>query len=213
VFTYIAEIPGSNNSQKLADKMDKELKPVPRNVWDRLGKPHEFKKASLKERNNTFLPTPSVTLSHIHPLEPQNLPSALPLLPRDFVSTSLYPEEVFRTKPICTPMRANGEIVNKLKRQFEQIENHLRASAASSNSLERIPAKKRLGVPLGASYPLPAGKGILSNVVNELAVVYTGFKPEIYSNAEAVSSYQRPPVVRNSIFMSFSMLLYMSNQE
>lgn len=193
--------------------MDNELKPVQRNVWDRLGKPHnETNNPFLKERNNSFLPVPAATVPPIHPLVTQNLPSAQ----AHFVSTSLYPEGVFRTTSLCTPMRANGEIVNKLKRQFEQIESHLRASTVSSKSAERVPAKQRLGISLGPPQPLPVGNCFSSNMANEPVLVHTGLKPDMVSNAGSLNSDQRAPIVRNipifvSVFLCFCVCLTGNN--
>lgn len=202
----LAEVLRTKHSKKLPKlAMDKELKPVQRNVWDRLGKPqNESKNPFLRERNNS-LPVPTATVPPMDPVKTQNLPSALPFLPHTqhhFVSTSLYPEEVVKTSSICTPMRVNGVIVNKLKRQFEQIESHLLASAVTSKSRERVPAKQRLGISVRAPQLLPVGNCFSSNMAKEPALVQTGLKPEIVSNAESVNSEQRSLIVRNiSIFL------------
>ncbi|XP_078165742.1 uncharacterized protein LOC144560421 isoform X2 [Carex rostrata] len=192
------EVLRTKHSKKLPKlAMDKELKPVQRNVWDRLGKPqNESNNPFLRETNNS-LPVPTATVPPMDPVITQNLPSALPFLPHTqhhFVSTSLYPEEVVKTSSICTPMRANGVIVNKLKRQFEQIETHLLASVVTSKSRERVPAKQRLGISVRAPQLLPVGNCFSSNMAKEPALVQTELKPEIVSNAESVNSEQRSPI-------------------
>ncbi|KAF3338768.1 zinc finger CCCH domain-containing protein 14 [Carex littledalei] len=192
------EVLRTKHSKKLPKlAMDKELKPVQRNVWDRLGKPQNETNNPFRERNNSLL-VPTASVPPIDPLITQNLPSALPLHPHaqdHFVSTSFYPEQVVKTSSICTPMRANGVIVNKLKRQFEQIESHLLASAVTSKSRERVPAKQRLGISVGAPQLLSVGNCFSSNMVKEEpALVEIGFKPEIVCNAESVNSEQRPPI-------------------
>ncbi|KAJ3696512.1 hypothetical protein LUZ61_000217 [Rhynchospora tenuis] len=182
----------SKNLAKLA--IEKEPKPVHRNVWDRLSKPqNETSNPFLRERNNSF-----PTATSIHPLVIQNISSTLPYLPyphtqAQFVSTSLYPEGVVRTTPVCHPMRVSGEIVNKLKRQFEQIESTLQESAVTSKSGGRVPAKHRLGISVGAPQPLPVGNCFSSNIVNDSVVVKTGLESEIICNVESENNEQRPP--------------------
>ncbi|KAJ4817825.1 Polyadenylate-binding protein 2 [Rhynchospora pubera] len=185
----------SKNLTKLA--IEKELKPVRRNVWDRLSKPqNETNNPFLRERNNSFIEIPTATT--IHPLVTQNISSTLPYLPcphtqAHFVSTSLYPNGVVRPTPVCNPMRVSGEIVNKLKRQFEQIESTLQESAIASKSGGRVPAKHRLGSSVGAPQPLPVGNCFSSNIVNDSVIVETGLESEIVCNAEPENNEQRPP--------------------